>query len=50
MDYIDFDDVKKMIAISQFTTQQANQFIDIYSHYKLDINLSADLRKRIGKQ
>jgi hypothetical protein len=50
MDYIDFENVKKMIAISHFTTHPVNQFIDIYSHYNLDINLSANVRKRIGKQ
>jgi hypothetical protein len=49
MDYTDFEDVKKMVSISSFTTQPINQFIDIYSHYNLSITLSAKINKTIGE-
>ena len=49
MDYTDFESVKKMVSISSFTTKPINQFIEIYSHYELDITLSAKINKRIGE-
>ena len=49
IDYNNFSDVKKMVSISSFTTQPINQFIDIYSHYNLNITLSAKINKRIGQ-
>ena len=49
IDYNDFQDVRKIISISSFTTKPIDQFIDIYSHYKLDITLSAKINKTIGE-
>ena len=49
IDYRDFQNVKKMISISKFTTQPMNQFIDIYSNYELGITLSAKINKLIGE-
>ena len=49
IDYTDFSDVKNMISISSFTTQPSNQFIDIYSHYDLNITLSAKINQKIGE-
>jgi hypothetical protein len=49
IDYTDFESVKRMVSISAFTTQPINQFIDIYSHYGLEITLSAKINKTIGK-
>ncbi|MEC7863638.1 MAG: hypothetical protein VYB55_01070, partial [Bacteroidota bacterium] len=49
IDYTDFENIKKMISISNFTTKPINQFMDIYSHYELEITLSAKINKTIGK-
>ncbi|MDP7567969.1 MAG: hypothetical protein QF383_06220, partial [Flavobacteriales bacterium] len=37
MDYPDFESVKKIVSVSSFSTEPNNEFIDIYSNYKLDI-------------
>ena len=49
IDYDDFQNIKKMISISSFTTQPTNHFINIYSHYNLGITLSAKINKKIGE-
>lgn len=49
IDYREFQNVKKMISISKFTTKPMNQFIDIYSNYELGITLSAKINKLIGE-
>ncbi|MAX05512.1 MAG: hypothetical protein CMD19_03540 [Flavobacteriales bacterium] len=49
IEYNDFTSVKKMISHSAFTTRPINQFIDIYSHYEIDINLSVKISNTIGK-
>ena len=49
MNYTDFQDVKKMISISNFTTQPSNEFVNIYSHYNLGITLSAKINKTLGE-
>jgi hypothetical protein len=49
IEYKDFTSVKKMISHSTFTTRPINQFIDIYSHYEIDINLSVKISNTIGK-
>ena len=49
MNYTDFQDVKKMISVSNFTTQPSNEFVNIYSHYTLGITLSAKINKTLGE-
>ncbi len=49
MDYPDFESVKKIISVSAFSTEPNNEFIDIYSNYKLDITISAKFNKTIGE-
>ena len=49
MNYTDFQDVKKMISISNFTTQPSNEFVNIFSHYNLGITLSAKINKTLGE-
>jgi hypothetical protein len=41
-------EIKKVITIASFNTQANNSFIKIYSDYKMDITMSAKLRKTIG--
>jgi hypothetical protein len=48
MDYPDFESVKKIVSVSSFSTEPNNEFIDIYSNYKLGITISANLNKKIG--
>lgn len=40
--------IRKIITIASFNTQPNDRFIKIYSDYKMDINMSAKLRKIIG--
>ena len=49
INYNDFQNVEKLISTASFSTKPINQFIDIYSHYKLDITLSAKVNKTIGE-
>ena len=42
-------DAKKILIISKFNTEPVNQFIKIFSDYKLKINMSANLQTEIGK-
>ena len=49
INYNDLESVKKMIAISAFTTKPNNEYISIYSHYGLDITLSAKINKIVGE-
>ena len=42
-------DAKKILSISTFNTKPVDQFIKIYSDYKIRINMSAHLKKEIGK-
>ena len=48
IDYKDFDNVSKLIAISSLTTKPSNEFVSLYSSYIIDINLSAKINKLIG--
>ena len=45
MDYTNFESASKIVSISAFTTKPMNEFIDIYSHYGLDITISAKVKK-----
>ena len=49
IDYNNFENVKKVISTSSFTTKPIDQFIDIYPNYELGITISAKVTKRIGK-
>ena len=49
MDYTNFESVSKIVSISAFTTKPMNEFIDIYSHYGLDIKISAKVKKTMGE-
>ncbi len=49
IDYSNFEDAKRMVSLSSFTTKPINQFIDIYSDYGLDITLSAKIIKNVGE-
>ena len=49
MDYTNFNNVKKLISIASFNSNPINEFISIYSDYKLDVTLSAEFKKTIGK-
>ena len=40
--------IRKIITVACFNTQPNDRFIKIYSDYKMDINMSAKLRKTIG--
>lgn len=44
----DFSNAKKIISIAAFTTQPNNEFISIYSNYKMNITISAKFRKTLG--
>jgi hypothetical protein len=49
MDYPNFESVKKIVSVSSFSTEPNNEFIDIYSNYKLEIKISAKFNKTIGE-
>ena len=49
MDYINFNNVKKLISIASFNSIPINEFISIYSNYTMDITLSAKFKKTLGK-
>ena len=40
--------IRKVITVASFNTQANNSFVKIYSDYKMDITMSAKLRKTIG--
>ena len=40
--------IRKIITVAAFNTQPNNRFVKIYSDYKMNINMSAKLRKIIG--
>ena len=48
MNYTDFNNVKKLISIASFDSNPINEFISIYSDYKMDITLSAKFKQTIG--
>jgi len=48
MNYTNFNNVKKLISIASFNSSPINEFISIYSHYELDITLSAKFKKTLG--
>ncbi len=48
IDYSNFDHVKKIISVASFTSQPVNEYINIYSNYKMDITLSAKFSKTLG--
>ena len=48
IDYKDFDNVNKLIAISSLTTKPNNEFVSLYSSYIIDIRLSAKINKLIS--
>jgi len=49
IEYTNFESIEKMVAIANFNTKPINEFINIYSYYELNINLSAKITKKIGK-
>ena len=49
MDYINFNNVKKLISIASFNSIPINEFISIYNYYTMDITLSAKFKKTLGK-
>ena len=49
MDYINFNNVKKLISIASFNSIPINEFISIYSNYTMDITLSAKFKKTLGE-
>ena len=49
MDYINFNNVKKLISIASFNSIPTNEFISIYNYYTMDITLSAKFKKTLGK-
>tara|TARA_B100001758_G_scaffold247628_2_gene266255 strand:- start:7263 stop:9290 length:2028 start_codon:yes stop_codon:yes gene_type:complete len=49
LDYHSFEDVKKIVSISSFSTEPNNEFINIYSDYKIDIKISAKFNRTIGE-
>jgi len=50
MDYINLNDVKKLISISSFNSISESEFIKIYSNYEMEITLSGKFRKTIGEK
>ena len=40
--------IRKVITVASFNTTANNSFVKIYSDYKMDITMSAKLRKTIG--
>ena len=40
--------IRKIITVASFNTQPNDRFMKIYSDYKMNINMSAKLRKNIG--
>ena len=44
----DFTNIKNINAIASFTTEPQNEYISIYSSYKMDITLSARFKKPLG--
>jgi hypothetical protein len=49
MNYINFNNVKKLISIASFNSMPDGEFIKIYSDYEMKITLSAKFRKTIGE-
>ena len=49
MEYSNLQDTKKIIVVAAFNTEPVNEYISIYSNYKIGINLSAKINKRIGE-
>ena len=48
IEYSDLTNAKKLISIVSFSTKPENEHVNIYSQYRLDINLSAKINSRIG--
>ena len=46
--YSNSEKIRKVITVASFNTQPNNSFVKIYSDYKMDITMSAKLRKTIG--
>ena len=46
--YNNSEKIRKVITVASFNTQPNNSFVKIYSDYKMDITMSAKLRKTIG--
>ena len=49
LEYSNLENGDKIIVRSNFNTNPINEFINIYSHYELKINLSAKINRLIGK-
>ena len=46
--YNNNEKIRKVITVAKFNTVPGGSFVKIYSDYKMDITLSAKLRKTIG--
>ena len=49
LDYTSFENVNKIISISKLSTSNLNEYISLYSNYKININLSAKISKILGE-
>ena len=47
IDYTNFENVKKIITHSNFSTVSNNEYIKLYSSYNLDVTLSAKINKKV---
>ena len=46
--YNNSEKIRKVITVASFNTQPNNSFVKIYADYKMDITMSAKIRKTIG--
>ncbi|MEC9303700.1 MAG: hypothetical protein VYD59_04560 [Bacteroidota bacterium] len=47
IDYTNFENIKKIITHSNFSTASNNEYIKLYSSYNLDVTLSAKINKKV---
>ena len=49
IDYINFENIKKIITHSNFSTASNNEYIKLYSSYNLEVTLSAKINKKVAE-
>lgn len=49
IDYTNFENIKKIITHSNFSTVSNNEYIKLYSSYNLDVTLSAKINKKVAE-
>ena len=49
IDYTNFENIKKIITHSNFSTASNNEYIKLYSSYNLEVTLSAKINKKVAE-